>query len=117
MKDISHFLSKPAVLALVVLLGGLYTFHSVSTRYFERVKGDRDDLVASLRQAQTPEPEITAISRAFDRVASEAGDMAMSFFAFTSVVLVTVFAVRRSEPPREAIQQKPHGELRRDHAA
>jgi len=115
MKNISQFMSKPAVLALVVLLSGLYIFHSVSTRYFERVESDRVDLVASLHQAQMPEPEIAAISQAFDKVASESGDMAMSFFAFTAVVLVAAFAVRRSEPPQREIPQQPQGELRHDH--
>jgi hypothetical protein len=117
MKNISQFLSKPAVLALVVLLGGLYIFNSTSTRYFERIKSDRDDLITSLHQAQMSEPQVAAISWAFDRVASEAGDLAMSFFSFTIVVLVAAFAVRRSEPPQREIPQQPQGELRHDHVA
>jgi len=117
MKNISQFLGKPAVLALVVLLGGLYIFHATSTRYFERVKSDRDDLVASLHRAQMSEPQVAAISRAFDRVASGAGDLAMSFFSFTIVVLVAAFAARRSEPPWREIPQEPKGELKHDHVA
>jgi len=106
------------VLALVVIIGSLCIFHSVSTRFVERVRSDRDDLADSLRQAHMPEPEIAVTSRAFDRVASEGSDiLSMSLLAFTSVVLVAAFAARRSEPPRADIQRHTQGELRHEPAA
>jgi len=115
MKTALQFLNKPAVLALFVLAGCLFMLHSVSTRFFDRVRSEREDLVASLRQAQTPEPEIAAISKAFDRVTSDSGNMAISFFAFTSVVLVCGFTVRSGKPLHDEIQQPQHRELKPDH--
>jgi hypothetical protein len=81
------------------------------------MKHARDDMVAALQQSQTSAPQIAAISQAFDRITSNVDSMAISFFAFTSVVLVCAFTVRRSEPSRKDTQQQSQGELRHDHVA
>lgn len=82
-------------MALFVLVACLYVLHSTTTGFLSDMRKERDEMVASLRQAQTPEPQITAISKGFDRMTSEVNSMSMSFFAFTSVVLVCAFAPGR----------------------
>jgi hypothetical protein len=109
-----RFLKRPVVLALFVLAACVYILDSTATRFYTRAQIDRDDMVASLRQAQTPEPQIAAISKAFDGIISEAGSMATSFFAFTSVILVCAFAARRGEPSRKDFQKQPDGELKHE---
>ncbi len=117
MNTLIQFFQKPVVLALFVLVGCLYILNSVSMRFESAMKHDRDDMVAALHQSQTSEAQIAAISQAFDRITSNVDSMAISFFAFTSVVLVCAFAVRRNEPSRKDTQQQPQGELRHDHVA
>ncbi len=84
-------------MAVFVLLACLFVLHSTATRFLSDMRSDRNDMVASLRQAQTPEPQITAISRGFDRITSDVHSMSTSFFAFTSVVLICAFTVRNRE--------------------
>jgi hypothetical protein len=57
------------------------------------MRKDRDDMVASLHQAQTPEPQIVAISNAFDGITSNVHFMAISFFSFTSIMLVATIGM------------------------
>jgi hypothetical protein len=118
MKTLKQFLSNPVAQAFIILAACIYILNSTADRFWSEARQDRDDMVASLRQAQTPEPQIAAISKGFDRITSDVSSMAMTFFSFTSVVLVAAFVVRRrSEPPRQDVQQQPHGELRHEHVA
>jgi len=118
MNKLKQFLSNPVVLAVFVLVSCVYILNTTASRFYARMEKDKDDMVASLRQAQTPEPQIAAISRAFDGTTSEVGSMAISFFAFTSVVLVVCCVVRRNTPPRQDTQEsQPQRELKPDHVA
>jgi hypothetical protein len=117
MNTLIQFFQKPAVMALFVLAACIYTLNSTIDRFWSEARQDRDDIVASLRQAQTPEPQIAAISKGFDRITSNVGSMAMSFFSFTSVVLVAGFVIsRRNEQPRKDAQQ-PRGEMKHEPVA
>jgi hypothetical protein len=116
MNKLKQFLGNPVVLAVFVLVSSAYTLNFTASRFFADMKKDQDDMVASLRQAQTPEPQIAAISRAFDGTTSEVGSMAISFFSFTTVVLVACYLARRSGPPRhDMLAQAPQRELKHDH--
>jgi|SRR5208283_477987 len=117
MNTLCQFLNKPRVIAVFVLICCLYVLHLTTTRFLSDMKKGRDDMVTSLRQAQTSEPQIAAISQAFDRITSEVDDVAMSLFGFTSVVLVAAFAVRHKEPPRHDAERQAQGELRHGHVA
>jgi uncharacterized BrkB/YihY/UPF0761 family membrane protein len=105
---------KPVVMALFVLVCCLYVFNSTATRFLSDMRKDRDDMVVSLRQAQTPEPQVTAISKAFDRIISNVNSMVGSYFMFTSVVLVAAFAVRYREPSHQNTQHQGQEELKHD---
>jgi hypothetical protein len=114
MNALIQFLKKPVALAIFVLIACLYVLHSTSTRFVSDMRKDRDEMVASLRQAQTPEPQIAAIFAGFDCIISDVDSMATSFFAFTSVVLVCAFAVRHKGSPHQDTQSQAHGELKHD---
>jgi hypothetical protein len=83
------------------------------------MKTDRDDMVVALHQSQASEPQIAAISQAFDQTTSNVESMAKSVYAFGFMLagMISWFSIRRSEPPRQNKQQEPHGELRHDHVA
>jgi len=115
MNALIQFLKKPAVMASFVLVVSVYILESTATRFLTDMRKDRHDMVASLRQAQTPEPQVAAISQAFDRITSNVNSMAISFFAFTSVLLVCVFAARHREPPDQDAQPQEQRELKHDH--
>ena len=105
MSAIREILQKPAVTAMFILVVCTCVMHSTSKDFMSDMREDRNDMVASLRQAQTPEPEVMAISKGFDRIASDVRIMGTSFFGFTTVVLVVAFAAKRNEPPRCGTQQ------------
>jgi hypothetical protein len=95
------------VQALIVLVACIYILNSTSSRFLSDMRKSRDDMAASLRQAQTPEPQITAISTGFDRITSDVHSMALTFFSFTAIVLVAAFSARRrSELPHLDSQQQ-----------
>jgi len=111
-------LTKTPVMALFVLVACLYVLHSTTTRFLADMRHDRDEMVASLRQAQTPEPQISAISKGVDRMTSDVNSMTMSFFAFTSIVLVCTFAAgRRSDPPNQNALKHQEGVLKHEPVA
>src|SRR5208283_1135473 len=106
-----QFFGNPIVQALIVLVACLYILDSTSNRFLSDMRKSRDDMVASLRQAQTAEPQIAAISAGFDRITSDVHSMALTFFSFTSVILIAAFSARRrSESTRQDPQQQAHGE-------
>jgi hypothetical protein len=97
-----------------ILVGCLYVLLSTSTRFLSEAKEDRDEMVASLRKAQTPEPQVMAISSGFDHITTRVHSMGISFFTFTSILLVTIAGRRQSDLPRRDIEHQPHTELRPD---
>jgi len=106
-----RFWHKPAVLALLVLVGGLFVLNWTALNFLTDVEKDRGDMVASLRHAQMPQPELTPIYAGFEQVASEINDMAGSIFVFVSVALVVAFVVRRKKPSNPDTEPPPKGEL------
>jgi hypothetical protein len=102
-----RFLKRPGILELFILVACVYILDSTATRFYTRSQTDRDEMVASLRQAHTPEPQIAAISKAFNGIISEAGGMATTFFGFTTVMLVCAFINRRVKPSRQDPQRQP----------
>jgi hypothetical protein len=107
MNALKQFFGNPIMQALFVLAAGIYILNSNSSRFLSDVSKSRDDMVASLRQAQTPEPQVAAISKGFDQMTSDVHHMALSFFSFTMVMLVaTISARHRSESPRQEPQSK-----------
>jgi len=62
-------------------------------------------MVASLHQAQTPEPQIVAISTAFDDITSNVQSLADDFFSFTLVMLVGTISMIGRQPRH---QYPPH---------
>ena len=116
MNSLSKFLKKPAVTTVFALAACLYVLQSTSTRFVSDMREGRDELVASLRQAQTPEPQIAAISACVDRIKSDVDLMTTTFFSFTSVILIVFFATKQREQRRDE-EPEVKGELRHDHAA
>jgi hypothetical protein len=88
--------------ALAVLICGVWIFHSAATHYLSDMRKDRDDMVASLHQAQTPEAQIVAISTAFDGITSNVQSLADDFFSFTLVMIVgTIGMIGRQSRPQD----------------
>jgi hypothetical protein len=81
----------------MILAGCVYVLLSTSTRFLSDTKKDRNEMVASLRQAKAPEPQIIAISAGFDHLASEVHSMGLSFFTFTSVLLTALAGLRQRD--------------------
>ena len=101
-------------MAAYVLVCCVYLLHVVDAQFLSDMEKDKSDMVASLRQAQTPEPQIMAVSKAFDRIASNVSSMSVSFFAFTTVVIVGAYTFRRNDPPREETKKLPHDDLKHE---
>jgi hypothetical protein len=110
MNAIYEFLHKPAVMTVLVLIACLYIMHSTSKDFLSDMQKDRDDMVASLRQAQTPEPQIMAISKGFDRITWNVYTMGTSFFAYTAILLIGAYAENLRKPTHQD-SQRPRGEL------
>jgi hypothetical protein len=116
MKDLIQVLNKPFVVALFILLGSIYILNSISTEFVSNAKKDREEMVKSLRQAQTPEPQVVAISAGFDRLTSEVDSMAVSFFGFFSMVMVLVVGTRQRDLSPRNSEPQTRGELKREGA-
>jgi hypothetical protein len=105
MNKLSQLLRKPTLFALAVLICGVWIFQSAATHYSSDMRKDRDNMVASLHQAQTPEPQIVAISTAFDDITSNVQSLADDFFSFTLVMLVGTISMIGRQPRH---QYPPH---------
>ena len=104
MNALLRFLKTPIVTGFFLIAACVCILHTESSSFLSDMRKDRDDLVVSLRQAQTPEPQITAMSHAFDRITSNVDGITTSFFAFASVLVVGAFGAMYKGPARQDAQ-------------
>jgi hypothetical protein len=99
MKTLKYFLVNPAVQAILILAACIYMLNSTSSRFFSAVHEDRDNMVKSLRQADVPGLQITAISAGFDNITMDVNRLAVELFSFTTIAFTVCFlSWRRSAP-------------------